>query len=93
MSYGPAYSKEIDQPRLSNQMARIKHYMLGVGWRTLREIEEATGYPQASISAQCRHLRKAKFGGYEVKKRRRTAGTWEYLIRARPKIGEQTTLL
>jgi hypothetical protein len=51
-------------------------------WRTLYEIAKATGDPETSTSAQLRHLRKPRFGGYVVEKRRRTAtaGTWEYRL-------------
>lgn len=49
---------------------------------TLAEIEAATGDPEASISAQIRHLRKKRFGSYIVDKRRRDekGGTWEYRL-------------
>lgn len=79
---GAAYDHEIDSPRLIGQHAEILALMLDGRWRTLAEIESATGYPQASISAQLRHLRKPRFGGYEVDKRRRTTdgGTWEYRV-------------
>jgi hypothetical protein len=54
------------------------------GWMTLRELAELTGYGEASISAQLRHLRKPRFGGYSIAKRRRfsrTSGSvWEYRI-------------
>lgn len=57
------------------------------GWMTLRELSELTGYGEASISAQLRHLRKTKFGGYVVAKRRRgparSDGIWEYRIAGR----------
>jgi len=70
-----------DKPRLRKQHEVIKDYMLLVGgWRTLGEIEAATRYPQASISAQLRHLRKPAFGSWIVEKRRRGPGTWEYRI-------------
>jgi hypothetical protein len=51
-------------------------------WLSLAEIEQETGYPSASISAQLRHLRKPKFGGHIVEKRRRKGcvGTWEYRV-------------
>ena len=42
-------------------------------WMTLDELEEKTRFPQASISAQLRHLRKPAYGGYLVAKRRRLA--------------------
>lgn len=39
--------------------------------RTLKEIEDITGDPQSSISAQLRNLRKASFGSHVVTKQRR----------------------
>jgi hypothetical protein len=62
-------------------------------WLTLDELAKLTHYPQASISAQLRHLRKPEYGGYAVEKRPRTTdailrgedfGTvWEYQLRRR----------
>jgi len=60
-------------------------------WLTLEELAKLTHYPQASISAQLRHLRKPEYGGYAVDKRPRALeaalrgedfGTvWEYQLR------------
>ena len=82
-TFGPAYSKEKDGKRIAKQIDAIKDYMLSVGWKTLAEIEEALGYPQASISAQLRHLRKERFGSYQVDKQRTKpkGGTWMYRVR------------
>lgn len=53
-------------------------------WTTLAELAEKTKFPPASISAQLRHLRKAKYGGWEVQRRRRKWVTdevlWEYRL-------------
>lgn len=68
---GPEYNPGKDDKRLRGQHETIRDFMLGGDWRTLSEIEEQTGHPQASISAQLRHLRKKKFGGYQVERRRR----------------------
>lgn len=38
-------------------------------WLTLRQLARLTGYGEASISAQLRHLRKARYGGFVVMKR------------------------
>jgi hypothetical protein len=38
-------------------------------WLTLEELARLTSYPPASISAQLRHLRKSRHGGYRLKKR------------------------
>lgn len=84
-TYGPAYNEAIDGERIKKQHNHIKEYMLTAGksdkWLTLSEIEGALGYPQASISAQLRHLRKEQFGSFIVNKRRRALrGTWEYIV-------------
>ena len=51
-------------------------------WKTLVEIHRALEFPESSISAQLRHLRKTQFGSFQVQKRRRNGskGTWEYRI-------------
>jgi hypothetical protein len=66
-------------------------------WLTLEELARMTSYPPASISAQLRHLRKTRHGGYRLEKRcraiakfmagvdeRRAGGpVWEYRIERR----------
>ena len=83
---GPLFDWAVDHTRLERQMDRIRDYMLGHGgWRSLAEIEAATGDPQASISAQLRHLKKQLFGGHGLEKRRRQdeGGTLEYKLTRR----------
>jgi hypothetical protein len=77
---GPAYHPALDRERLQGQMRRVYRLMADGRWRTLAEIAEATGDPQASVSAQLRHLRKPRFGGHRVDKRRRSGGLWEYRL-------------
>ncbi len=80
---GPAYVPDLDKARLSGQMVRVLILMMDGQWRTLAEIEAATGDPPASVSAQLRHLRKSRFGGHTVDKRRRGEagrGLWEYRV-------------
>jgi DNA-binding transcriptional regulator GbsR (MarR family) len=70
-----------DFDRLVGQTKDIFELMKDQSWRTLAEIETILGYPQASISAQLRHLRKLRFGGHTVEKRRRNDGAvWEYQL-------------
>ena len=74
-----------DRDRLCGQMKRIYDLMVDGCWRTLAEIEKETGDPQASISAQIRHLRKYRFGAHQIDKRRRNDGNqWEYILRRTP---------
>jgi hypothetical protein len=79
---------------LRKQREVIRDVMLSAGqcatWLTLDELAKLTHYPPASISAQLRHMRKPRFGAYEVVKRCRTVnkamraegfGTvWEYSV-------------
>ncbi len=80
--------------QLRKQREVIRDVMLSAGqcatWLTLDELAKLTNYPPASISAQLRHMRKPRFGGYEVVKRSRAVdktmraegfGTvWEYSV-------------
>ena len=80
---GPAYSAEFDQERLSGQMRRVFNLMKDGIWRTLSEISLITGDPPASVSAQLRHLRKPRFGGFIVGRQPRgdrKSGLWEYRL-------------
>lgn len=84
---GPAYDHARDHARLGRQLDRVRDLMLDGEWRTLEEIGAATGDPVASISAQLRHLRKARFGGFLVEKRHRGEpgiGLWEYQVQVAP---------
>jgi hypothetical protein len=59
-------------------------------WMTLEELAKKTHFPEPSISAQLRHLRKRDRGAFVVDKRRRTSDealrtnsrerVWEYRI-------------
>ena len=80
---GPEYRKAHDAERLSAQHARIRDLMLDGCWRSIREIARVTGDPEASVSAQLRHLRKERFGGYTVERRARgdrSTGLFEYRV-------------
>jgi hypothetical protein len=79
---------------LRKQREVIRDVMLSAGqcatWLTLDELAKLTHYPPASISAQLRHMRKPRFGAYEVVKRCRTVNkemraegfgaVWEYSV-------------
>jgi len=73
-----------DHKRLSKQHEEIKKLMLDGNWRTLREIAGGLRYPEASVSAQLRHLRKPRFGAYVVERRRRDfSSLYEYRVQPR----------
>ena len=77
---GADYQVERDTERLSRQLDDIRSLMRDGGWRTLGAIHALTGHPEASISAQLRHLRKPRFGGWRVEKRYVANGLYEYRV-------------
>lgn len=66
--------------RLSIQRERIKDLMLDGNWRTLNQISDETGDPSPSVSAQLRHLRKPRFGGFRVDRRYLERGLYQYRV-------------
>ena len=76
---GVAAGRDCD--RLCGQILRVYDALYAGHWLTLNEIHQATGDPEASISAQIRHLRKYRFGAHQIDKRRRNDGAqWEYRL-------------
>lgn len=72
-----------DNERLTGQIKAIFDLMKDGKFRTLREIEDSTNFPQSSISAQLRNLRKERFGSFNIDKRSRgdrENGLFEYRI-------------
>src|ERR1700693_1366135 len=81
---------------LPTQRDVVHDVMLAAGtygaWMTLRELARRTRSGETSISAQLRHLRKARCGGYVLEKRVRKPEVvsseehfvvWEYLLTRR----------
>ncbi len=77
---GADYQESKDFVRLSGQIKDIYDLMSDHQWRTVEEIrrvlefkfrEAGKIYPDNSIQAQLRNLRKPDFGSYEVLRRRR----------------------
>ncbi len=54
--------------RLNGQMLRVFEAMKDGRPYRLAEVAKKTGDPEASVSAQMRHLRKARFGGHTVER-------------------------
>lgn len=81
---GRTFNQEIDGKRLTDQFGKVFELMKDGIWRSLREIAEATGFPESSISARLRDFRKPKFGGHTVNRERRYRDriftTWEYQL-------------
>jgi hypothetical protein len=95
---GAGYDPNVDRARLNMQSARIRSYMLLAGWKTLREIKTdlermyaPAFFPESSISAQLRRLRKPPLS-HRLDKRRRVGvhgpggGIWEYRLLPRSQL-------
>lgn len=84
---GPVHKSE--EGRLKKQHETIRDILFGGQWLTLKELSQMTGYPEASISAQLRHLRKERFGAFIIEKRRvdgLASGLWEYHLSGRQPV-------
>lgn len=80
---GCCYDPAFDDDRLTKQLGRVYQTMIDGHFRTLSEIASLTQDPEASISAQLRHLRKPRFGSYIVERRHRgdrSLGLFEYRL-------------
>lgn len=77
---GATYEPSKDLERLGRQMQVVISLMSDGHWRTLSQIEDATNFPQASISARLRDLRKERWGKRTVDRRRKDKGLFEYRL-------------
>jgi hypothetical protein len=84
---GPDIAPE-DAARLGTQLYAVRALMLDGRYRTLSQIAMGIGANITAlpgISARLRDLRKPRFGGYDVERRRVEGGLWEYRVRASQK--------
>jgi hypothetical protein len=77
---GATYSAEHDQARLATQLEQVRTLMMDGQWRTLQQIGGRVQGSEAALSARLRDLRKSRFGGYTVERRRRHGGLFEYRV-------------
>lgn len=67
---GSTWDEARDGERIARQRARVEAVMANGDWHTLRALAEATGAPEASVSARIRDLRKPVYGANTVQRRR-----------------------
>ena len=78
---GAYYNPHADDDRLLRQLGRVFACISDGTWYTLPEIAEVTGDREASISAQLRHLRKARHGSWMVDVENQGGGLFGYRLR------------
>jgi len=102
---GADYKPDRDNARLTGQLRRIWEIVIDGCWYTLKDIAVRTGDPEPSISAQLRHLRKPRFGGYIVERKYIANGLYQYRVllqqtektndsqrQDRPRLGQKQNL-
>lgn len=78
---GKTFDRALDGDRLTGQWRMVFDLMKDGAWRTLRDIAQLTGCPEASVSARLRDFRKEKFGGHTVNRERKyTEGVFSVWI-------------
>ncbi len=77
---GATYAPAQDHARLTRQLDEVFEHMKDGVQRTLSDIASALDKPQASISARLRDLRKEKFGGHTVERKRISKGVFGYSL-------------
>lgn len=78
---GITAKRALDDYRLKSLLHRVYRLMYDHRWRTLAEIQKEVGGSEAGVSARLRDLRKEKFGGHVIEKRRKgegKRGLWSY---------------
>jgi hypothetical protein len=78
---GSTFDADRDGPRLNRQAKAVYDVMADGKWRTLREIAEAAGCPEASASARFRDFSKPEFRvNGTTEKQNMGAGLWRYRL-------------
>ena len=76
---GDTYSPVLDHKRLTGQLERVHAFMSDGQWHSLASLAFASGGSEAGVSARIRDMRKQKFGGHIIGRRRvGTSGLFQY---------------
>lgn len=81
---GKTYNPVLDHTRLTNQLARVQAVLSDGKWISLRELSLLAESPESSCSARLRDLRKDKFGGHAVHRKRQSGGLFLYRLEIEP---------
>lgn len=79
---GETFDPSKDRQRLNKQAQDVYNLMADGEWRSLAQISARVCHPEASVSARLRDLRKVRFGGFAVERRRAGKGLYEYRLLA-----------
>lgn len=79
---GSTFSPVLDGARLTSQLWHVRQLMSTGDWFALSTLAEGVNGTEAAVSARLRDLRKPRFGGHHVEKRRHPSlrGVWLYRL-------------
>jgi len=77
---GETYEPELDKVRLTGMLQRVYSAMSSGAWCSLSHLARTAQGSEASVSARIRDLRKEKFGGFEVQRKRIERGLFHYRL-------------
>lgn len=77
---GKTYSPTLDHARLTGQLGAVYDVMKDGQWYALWQIQDRVKGSESSIGARIRDLRKEKFGGHTVERKRKAGGSWQYRL-------------
>ena len=77
---GQTYQPAQDSERLSGQLGAVYEALSDAQWWTLAALAERAGASEASVSARLRDLRKPRFGGHVIDRRRCSPALFEYRL-------------
>jgi hypothetical protein len=78
---GNTFDPALDEDRLRAQLAAVRKAVSNGNWWTLARLAQVVDAPEASVSARLRDLRKPKFGGFTVERRRVPGGNGLHIYR------------
>ena len=79
---GGTYDETLDRDRLTTQYNKCFDLMLDGQWHTLKELVAYSNGTEQAVSARVRDMRKVRFGGHTVDRRRVAGkrGIYEYKL-------------
>jgi len=79
---GKTIDVEIDTPRLTKHLLKVKEIMGDGRWHTIGEVAKLTKCSEAGASARMRDLRKAWAGSHTIERKRvKETGLWVYRMK------------
>ena len=87
---GDDYVSSRDKPRLTLQIHQVRMYMENNDWLSVKQISNYLNFPEPSVSAQIRNLRKKRFGNRVVERRYQGNGLYEFKLMPKGNDNEKT---